>query len=219
MNSAETRRTIKLATVLASLGVLAGFATASWVGAAPTRHMWPWIFGRGLGIAAYLALTALTGLGLWLRHPAAQRWSWPAPATRIRAHAVLAAMTLILILGHIVALVLDSFAHVGWLGAIVPGTSGYRPIAIALGTVSVYLFVVVGASAALAGRLTGRLWRPVHRAAVVVFGLAWTHGLLAGSDAPRLRAMYAVTGGAIAVLEVTRRIVPAGGAVREWQPS
>ena len=219
MNRDETRRTLKVATVLTSLGLLAGFATASWVSAAPARRMWPWIFGRGLGIAAYLALTALTAVGLWLRHPAAQRWSWPAPGTRIRAHAVLAALTITLILGHVVALVLDSFAHVGWLGAIVPGASGYRPMAVGLGTVSVYLALVVAATAALAGRLTGRLWRPIHRTAVVVFGLAWTHGLLAGSDGPRLRAMYAVTGGFIGILELTRRLVPADRPVREWQPS
>jgi len=170
--------------------------------------MLPWILGRGLGIAAYLSLTALTLLGLWLRHPLAQRWHWPAPVTRIRMHAVLAASTLVLILGHAVALVLDKFAGVGVLGAVVPGASGYRPLAVALGTVGVYLAVLVGASAALAGRLTGRAWRPIHQAALVVFGLSWAHGLLAGSDSSRLRLMYAVTGGLVTLLAVTRRLVP-----------
>lgn len=171
-------------------------------------QMLPWILGRGLGIAAYLALTALTAFGLWLRHPLAQKWEWPAPVARIRVHAVLAAATVVLIIGHVVALVLDSFAHVGALGAAVPGASGFRPLAVALGTISLYLALLVGASAALAGRLTGRAWRPIHRAALVVFGLAWAHGLLAGSDTPRLRLMYAVTGGLVALLAVSRRLVP-----------
>jgi predicted ferric reductase len=170
--------------------------------------MLPWILGRGLGIAAYLSLTAVTVLGLWLRHPLARRWHWPAPVTRIRVHAVLAATTVVLILGHVVALVLDKFAGVGVLGAIVPGASGYRPLAVALGTVSVYLLLLVAGSAALAGRLVGRAWRPIHHAALVVFGLAWAHGILAGSDTSRLRPMYAVTGGIVALFAVTRRLVP-----------
>jgi len=122
--------------------------------------MLPWILGRGLGIAAYLSLTALTLLGLWLRHPLAQRWQWPLAVTRIRMHAVLAASTVVLILGHVVALVLDKFAGVGVLGAVAPGASGYRPLAVALGTVSVYLALLVGASAALAAARRKRPRRP-----------------------------------------------------------
>lgn len=211
MREVTVRTAAKLAGLTAAVGGLAGFAVSSWVGAAQVGRMLPWVLGRGLGIAAYLSLAALTALGLWLRHPMAQRWHWPDPETRIRAHAVLAAATVVLVLGHVVALVLDSFAGVGMLGAIVPGASGFRPLAVALGTVSLYLALLVGASAALAGRLIGRVWQPIHRAALVVFGLAWAHGLLAGSDSSRLRLMYAGTGGVVALLAVTRRLVPAPG--------
>jgi len=209
------RSAATVAALTATAGALTAFAVSSWVGAAPIGPMLPWILGRGLGIAAYLSLTALTALGLWLRHPFAHRCQWPAPATRIRLHAVLAAATIVLVLGHVVSLVLDSFAGVGILGAVVPGASGFRPIAVALGTVSLYLAVIVGASAALAGRLIGRFWRPLHLVASIVFGLAWTHGLLAGSDTPRLRLMYAVTGGVVGLLAVSRRLVPTDGYVRE----
>jgi predicted ferric reductase len=206
----STIRTVaKPAAATAAVGLLAGFGAASWMGAAPVGRMLPWILGRGLGIAAFLSLTALTVLGLWLRHPLAQRWRWPTPTTRIRVHAALAALTLVLVIGHIVALVLDSFAGVGWAGAIVPGRSGFRPFAVGLGTASVYLALLVGATAALAGRFFGRMWRRVHGAALLVFGLAWAHGLLSGSDTPRLRLMYGVTGGVVALLAVTRRLMPA----------
>jgi len=208
----------KVAAVTAAVGGLAGFAASSWAGAAPVGRMLPWVLGRGLGIAAYLSLTALTLMGLWLRHPWAQRWRKPSPATRIRVHAVLAAATIVLVIGHVVALVLDSFAGVGVAGALIPGRSGFRPFAVALGTVSVYLGLLVGGSAALAGRLAGRAWRPIHRIAGLVFGLIWLHGLLAGSDTPRLRVMYAVTGAVVVFLAVSRRLasgpvrVPVGGA-------
>jgi len=200
---------VRAAAATATLGLLAGFATASWVGAPPVGRMLPWILGRGLGIAAYLSLTALTALGLWLRHPWAQRWRSPAPSVRLRAHAALGATTVVLIVGHVVALVVDSFAGVGLVGAVVPGRSGFRPLAVGLGTVSLYLALLVAGTAALAGRVGGRAWRRVHGAALLIFGLAWGHGLLAGSDTPRLRLMYAVTGGIVGLLAVSRALTPA----------
>ena len=210
--NAGARSAAKVAGVAAALGGLGGFAASAWMGAAPVGRMLPWVLGRGLGIAAYLSLTALTVLGLWLRHPWSQRWRRPSPTTRIRAHAVLASATIVLVIGHIVALVLDSFAGVGVAGALIPGRSGFRPFAVALGTVSIYLAVLVGGSAALAGRLAGRAWRPIHRVAGMVFALALAHVLLAGSDTPRLRLMYAVTGGVVMLLAVSRRLVQ--GALR-----
>lgn len=213
------RGAVKLGAATAAVGALGGFALSSWYGAAPVGHMLPWVLGRGLGIAAYLSLTALTAFGLWVRHPWAHRWRAPAPATRIRVHAVLAAATVVLIVGHVVALVLDSFAGVGVKGAIVPGASGFRPFAVGLGTVSLYLGLLVGGSAALAGRLAGRAWRSIHRVALVVFGLTSAHGLLAGSDTPRLRLMYAATGAVVVLLAVSRRLAPAGGRAPERSPA
>jgi len=111
-----------------------------------------------------------------------------------------------LLIGHIVALVMDKYAGVGVVGALAPGSSGYRPLAVALGTLSIYAGLLVGGTAALAGRLFGRAWRPIHRLAFAVFGLAWLHGLLAGSDSPRLRLMYVATGAAVVVLGATSRL-------------
>lgn len=168
-------------------------------------QMLPWILGRGLGIAAYLTLTGLTCLGLWLRHPWRAR-SRAAPGPLLRVHAVLAALTGMLLVGHIVALVLDKYAGVGVAGALVPGQSGYRPLAVAFGTIAIYGGLLVGGTAALAGRLFGRAWRPIHRLAFAVFGLTWLHGLLAGSDALRLRWMYVATGALVVVLGATSRL-------------
>jgi sulfoxide reductase heme-binding subunit YedZ len=171
--------------------------------------MLPWILGRGLGLAAYLSLTALTVVGLWLRHPWRTRVTVPRPEALLRAHAALAAATLLVLAGHIVALVLDPWAGVHWVGAAVPGRSGYRPFAVALGTVSVYLAVIVAGTAALAGRIVRRAWLPVHRVALAVFATAWLHGVLAGSDAGRLTVMYVATGAIVGVVAATRRVATA----------
>ncbi len=169
------------------------------------NRMLPWIVGRGLGLAAYLALAALVLTGTWFSHP--WRLSRPVlhPALLLRVHAVLAAGTVALVGGHILAMVADRYAHVGIAGAVVPGASGYRPAAVALGVVAVYLGLAVGGAAALAGRiLVGRRWLGIHRLAAATFGLTWFHGVLAGSDTPALRLVYAVSGLAVLGATVTR---------------
>ena len=191
---------VGLPVALAAAGLLAG-----WIGAAqaaPTlqNRMLPWILGRGLGIGAYLDLTLLVLLGIWFRHPWRLRRPLLHPAVQIRAHSVLAVACGLLVLGHVAAMIADSYARVGWVGALVPGESGYRAFAVALGTLSMYLGAVVGLSARLAGVLTGRLWLPLHRLALVAFALGWAHSVLTGSDAGSLRPMFAVTGALVALL-------------------
>lgn len=193
---------------LVVLAVAAGLGHVLGLWAAPILHnkMLPWILGRGLGLAAYLTLTALVSVGLWLHHP----WRSPSrlfsPVAQLRTHTTLAAATAVLIAGHISALALDRYAGVGWSGAFVPGQSTYRTTAVAVGTIAVYSFVLVGATAALAGSVGRRAWLPVHRLASVVFALVWLHGVLAGSDTPVLRTMYIVTGLAVLGLAATRRL-------------
>jgi sulfoxide reductase heme-binding subunit YedZ len=208
MTGSEVRQVGTVTIAAAVVGVAGGYAAAAWFGAAPVGRMLPWVVGRGLGIAGYLALTVLTCIGLWLRHPWRLRRASLRPAPLIRVHAVIAALTGVLIVGHIVALVLDRYAGVGVAGAAVPGQSGYRPFAVALGTLSIYLGLAVGGTAALAGRLFGRSWRAIHRLSFAVFGLTWLHGLLAGSDTPRLRLMYVASGALVLGMGATSRLAP-----------
>lgn len=202
---AVTKPPYAAAGAVASLaGAVVGYLAVTVAGAGTTNRMLPWILGRGLGWAAYACLVAATCLGLWLRHPWRRRWRHPRPESQLRVHAVLAAFAGVLLAGHVVALVLDRYAGVGLAGALVPGSSTYRPVPVALGTVAAYLGLLVGATAALAGRLVGRAWLPVHRVAAAVFALAWLHGILAGSDSGRLAVVYVATGAVVAVLAVTR---------------
>ncbi|MHB8555321.1 MAG: hypothetical protein ACYDCB_06645 [Candidatus Dormibacteria bacterium] len=87
-----------------------------------------------------------------------------------------------------------------------PGESGYRAFAVALGTLSLYLGAVVGLSARLAGVLAGRLWLPLHQLALVAFALGWAHSVLTGSDAAALRPMFAITGAMVVLLASSSRL-------------
>ena len=166
--------------------------------------MLPWIVSRCLGLGAYLSLSALVAVGIWFRHPWRVVRRAPGPEALLRAHAALAAATVVLLAGHIVAVCLDHYAGVGWTGTFVPWHSHYRPTAVAVGSIAMYGIVLVAGTAALAGSIARRVWLPIHSLSAVIFGLCLAHGLLAGSDSRVLWGMYAVTGAAVTALQVTR---------------
>lgn len=168
------------------------------------NRMAPWILGRASGLCAYLLLVALVLFGLVLSHPARTRIRRPSTAARIRIHIALALFTLLATALHIVVLATDRWAGVGWTGAFVPLGAAYRPAPVTLGLIGVWVGLLAGLSAAMAGRLPRRLWWPIHKVAAVSLALIWMHGVLAGSDTPALLVMYAVTGAAVIGVAASR---------------
>lgn len=200
----STTTWLLMAIAALALPLAAGFGFARLF--APTLHSryFPWITGRALGIAGYLALCALVALGIWIRHPWRFRWPLVHGETRLRLHVTLAIATLALVVGHLSALASDSYAGVGWRGAFIPGLAQYRTFAVALGVTAFLFMVLLAITARSAGRLVGRHWLSAHRLALVTFVLVWFHGVLAGTDTNALRVVYALTGALIAGLAFTR---------------
>jgi hypothetical protein len=179
---------------------LVGTAVMSVVG----DRMAPWILGRAAGITSYLLLVALVLMGLVLSHPASSMWRRPSAATRIRTHVSLSVFTLVFTALHIVVLATDKYAGVGWWGAFVPMGASYRPLAVTLGVIALYAGLAAGLTAALAGRISARVWWPIHKVAIVSMVLVWLHGVLAGIDTPALLALYVATGFAVIALAMSR---------------
>jgi hypothetical protein len=177
------------------------------VGAAYQRvagdRMAPWILGRASGVCAYLLLVGLVLLGLVLSHPARARRGGSTPA-RIRAHIALAVFTLGFTVLHIVVLATDRYAGVGWWGTVLPMHASYRPAAVSLGIIGMWVGVIAGLTAGFAGRLPRRLWWPLHKVAAVSLVLIWMHGVLAGGDTPALLGLYVLTGVLVLVVAGSR---------------
>jgi DMSO/TMAO reductase YedYZ heme-binding membrane subunit len=106
-------------------------------------------------------------------------------------HRGLAGLTIVFVAGHLGALLADRYAHVGVLDLVVPFASAWRPTALAVGVVAVWLLVGVEATALAAKRLSKKWWRDIHLASYGVFWAVSIHGALAGTDASR--PLYTVT--------------------------
>jgi hypothetical protein len=189
----------------------AGGGASTWLLGRAAKHVAgdhnaPWIVGRASGITAYLLLVAVVAMGLLLSHPWRTRLRHPSSVTRIRVHAALASFTLAFTVLHVVVLATDRYAGVGWTGALVPMGASYRPVPVTLGVIGLYSGLISGSTAALAGRITARLWWPLHKVSAAALVLVWLHGLLAGSDTLALLALYMLTGAALLTLAVSRYV-------------
>ena len=149
-----------------------------------------WLLGRTSGLTAYLLLTLSVLAGLVLRSRPFGR--------ALKASSVMDLHRLLALLGlaslgvHGTALLLDRTVHMPVAGLFVPGSSPYRPVAVALGVIAAELMALVVVSFSVR-RLTGqKAWRLLHWSTYGIFALATAHGLFAGSDSaqPWARGLY-----------------------------
>jgi predicted ferric reductase len=153
----------------------------------------PWIAARALGVAAYLLLCLEVSAGLLLSHPRMTA-EWRRTRQVFPWHEMLSVFTGAFLALHVALLVLDPYAGVSLVGALVPGFSVYRPPAVAIGSVALYALIVTAVTAKWTRLLPSGWWLKVHRLAAVVFLLAWVHAVLAGSDNGSLLPLYLATG-------------------------
>ena len=186
--------------------IVSSFLIGTAVSSIASDRMAPWILGRAAGISSYVLLVALVVMGLLLSHPRRAQWNRPSSATRIRIHVSLSVFTLVFVVLHIVVLATDKYAGVGWWGSFVPMGSSYRPVAVTLGVIGMYAGLASGLTAAFAGRVSQRIWWPLHKVAIVSLVLVWLHGVLAGVDTPILLGMYILTGAAVLLLAISRYV-------------
>lgn len=139
-----------------------------------------WFATRGSGIVSLILFSVVACLGL-LAVARTQSARWPRFLT-VELHRNLALLSVSFLAIHIVTAVLDPFTSLGVAAAIVPLASSYRPVAVALGVISVDLTLAVIVTSLLRERVGQRVWRTVHWAAYAAWPLAVAHTITAGSD-------------------------------------
>jgi sulfoxide reductase heme-binding subunit YedZ len=165
-----------------------------------------WLLARASGITAYVLLTASVLAGLVLKARPFGRALKPATVTDF--HRFLAFLGLGMLAMHGITLMLDQTVKMPLAGLFVPGSSPYRPAAVAAGVVGAELMLLVYASFSLRRRIGTRNWRRLHWATYLVFGLATIHGFAAGTDStqPWARDLYLGAIGAVAFATAWRAL-------------
>ena len=96
---------------------------------------------------------------------------------------------------------LDRFAPISLLDAVIPFVSPYRPLWLGLGTLSFDLLVALVITSLLRRRLGYRAWRAIHWLAYASWPVAVLHGLGTGSDS-KAWWMLALTAACVAAVLV-----------------
>jgi DMSO/TMAO reductase YedYZ heme-binding membrane subunit len=120
----------------------------------------------------------------------------------------------VLIALHVVLLLTHDYIHFGLGDVLIPFTSPWRPLATAMGTVSMYLVAVLLLTSAIRSRIGYTTWRMLHMAAFPAWALATIHGIFAGSDSAAAAIQYMYLGAFAAVV-----LLLVFGAVRERRPT
>jgi sulfoxide reductase heme-binding subunit YedZ len=143
-----------------------------------------WFASRGSGLVLLTAFSAVVVLGVAARLGSAPR-RWPRLVFS-ELHRTLALFSVAFLILHVSTAILDPFVSIGWAAAVLPFTSGYRTLAIGLGTLAVDLGGAVLLTSLVRRRLGYRAWRAVHWLAYLAWPLAFGHAVTAGSSDLRI---------------------------------
>jgi len=151
-------------------------------------HIW-WYLSRSAGIVAWVMLTASVLWGIVLATDLFPKWR--RNARLLEMHRWLAGLTFFFVAGHLVTLLFDSYAKFRLLDLVAPYAGTWRPTAIAVGVVGLWLLIAVEVTALAMKKLSKRWWRSVHIASYFVFWAVSIHAALAGTDTSK--PLYTVT--------------------------
>src|SRR4051812_7624335 len=104
-----------------------------------------WFVTRSTGLVSFVLLTITLALGIAATQRLLATGFWPRFATQA-LHRNVALLGVALLGVHIVSTVVDSYVNMGWSTVLVPGTSGYRPAWVSLGTIAFDLLLLIAAT-------------------------------------------------------------------------
>jgi DMSO/TMAO reductase YedYZ heme-binding membrane subunit len=169
-------------------------------------HAW-WDIARAGGMVSWgLAALAVIG-GLQLSTRLLRR---PPAAWMLDVHRFLGGLAVAFLGVHILGLVVDQYIGFGVKDLVVPFASPYKPAAVALGVLAMYLLVAVEISSIMMRRIPRRHWHAIHLSSYVIYVAATVHGLTAGTDRHNAVFQWACLVSAAIILMMT--------LVRIWSP-
>jgi predicted ferric reductase len=159
-----------------------------------------WELIRSAGLLAYLMLSASVLMGMAVKSRVLdglvnRPWVY-------ELHQSLSIAALVTIVGHVAFVLLNAHVSFSPQEVLVPLASDWRPLATALGILSMYLVALLVLSTRLRARLGQKTWRTIHYSSFLAWVLAQVHSVAAGSDSDLgwIRIMYVVTTSAVFLL-------------------
>ena len=140
-----------------------------------------WFASRATGLVSLSLLSATIVLGAGTNGRFAT--SRLPRFTVVALHRNLSLLALVFLAVHICGAVIDPYAGIRWVDALIPFTSSYQTFWLGLGAVAIDLMIAVVVTSMLRLRMPLKLWRAIHWAGYAMFPVAVAHGLgISGPD-------------------------------------
>ena len=172
-----------------------------------------WYLTRATGAVTLLLLTISVALGV-ANIGRVQAAGWPRFVIE-GLHRNVSLLALVLLLVHIVTTLLDPFAGIKLIDAVIPFTGSYRPLWLGLGAFASDLLIAVALTSIVRRRLGHGAWRATHWLAYLCWPVAILHTVGTGSDVKQVW-MLALTAACVATV-VARRL--GAGRLRLARPA
>jgi sulfoxide reductase heme-binding subunit YedZ len=202
---------------LFALGAVAGALLGVWAlsrMAAAMAAQAPgfWFVSRAGGIVAYLFLWFSTVWGVMLSAKALR--GLVSRPVSYAVHNITSWLALGFSAVHAVALLGDRVVPFSGAGVLVPFAASYKPFLTGLGTLSLYLGILVSVTLYWK-RLSHRTWHAIHMLSYLMFVFVTIHGVILGTDSGTwvMRAIYLLAAGSVVFL-TTYRILTAAPSRR-----
>lgn len=140
-----------------------------------------WYTTRATGIAAMLLFTLVVSLGTLVATRVGGTFIGRFEVNEVHRSLSMVAMVFLVI--HIVTTVADTFVSTGLISSVIPFTSTYKRLPVALGTIGFDLLIAVWVSSLLKVRLKNATWRFIHWFSWMGFATSLVHAFLTGTDA------------------------------------
>ena len=163
-----------------------------------------WYITRAAGLMSYLLLWLSTVWGLAVSNkildPVLHR------AFTYDFHQFLSLLAIGFVILHIVVLLADQYLPFSVAQILVPFAAPYRPVWVGLGTIGLYLILLVSITFYIRKWIGQKTFRLIHLLSYLAFIGAALHGLFAGTDSPlpTVQMMYLVTSLSVVFLTVYR---------------
>jgi methionine sulfoxide reductase heme-binding subunit len=168
-----------------------------------------WYVTRAAGIISYLLLWLSTVWGLAVSNkildPVLHR------AFTYDFHQFLSLLAIGFIFLHVGVLLADQYLPFSVAQILVPFAAPYRPVWVGLGTIGLYLTLLVSVTFYIRKWIGQKTFRVVHLVSYLAFIAVALHGLFAGTDSPlpTVQAMYLLTSLSVVFLTAYRIFVSA----------
>jgi len=142
-------------------------------------HLW-WYISRASALIAWALMTLSVVWGILLSTRMLRKVDNPGWLADL--HKYLGGMTLILVGLHMVSLMLDGWLRFGVSDVLVPFSTSFKSLPVALGILAFYVLIAVQGSSLMMSRLPRRFWKGLHYASYATLILVSFHAGFTGTD-------------------------------------